>query len=126
MNKTIYAAYAIAAATLLTGCGTITPKAVDLQTAYYGPAPSQAAILTNVKAWIEPKLKDPMSAVYDCGNPRRAWTNVFGKLTYGWAVNCTVNAKNSFGGYVGAKPYGFLFQGDRIVQDAWANIGYVE
>lgn len=75
---------------------------------------------------MEPKLRDPTSAVYTCGSPRRAWTNVYGKITYGWAVNCTINAKNAYGGYVGAKPYGFLFQGQRVVQDAWANIGYVD
>lgn len=126
LKKTLYIACVAAAAGLsLGGCGTITPKAIDLQTADFGPAPDQTAIMSGVKAWMDPKLKDPMSATYQCGNPRRAWTNVFGNLTYGWEVNCMINARNSFGGYVGAKPYGFLFKDGRVVQDAWANIGYV-
>lgn len=128
MTKTQFIACvaAGAAAMSLSGCGTITPKATDLQTADFGPAPNQAAILSGVQSWMEPKLRDPMSAIYNCGNPRRAWTNVFGRITYGWAVNCTVNAKNAYGGYVGAKPYGYLFRDNRVVQDAWATIGYVD
>jgi len=35
---------------------------------------------------------------------------------YGWTVKATVNAKNSYGGYVGFKTYTFLFRGERLVQ----------
>jgi ketosteroid isomerase-like protein len=35
---------------------------------------------------------------------------------YGWTVTATINAKNSFGGYVGFKTYTFLFRGERIVK----------
>jgi hypothetical protein len=34
----------------------------------------------------------------------------------GYLVNVEVNAKNSFGGYTGSKPYMVLFSGDRIVR----------
>lgn len=85
LKKVVYIACAAAAAAMsLSSCGTVTPKALELQTADFGPAPDHSAVLSSAQAWLEPKLKDPMSAIYKCGNPRRAWTNVFGKLTYGW------------------------------------------
>lgn len=34
---------------------------------------------------------------------------------YGWIVNVSINAKNSYGGYVGFKPYSFLFRAEEIV-----------
>lgn len=36
--------------------------------------------------------------------------------TYGWVLPASVNAKNSFGGYVGASEWDFFFRdGDRLV-----------
>ena len=113
-------------AAAVTACGTVKPDIAQVQSANFGPAPSNEAILAAVRAQEASRLKDPYSALYECRAPRRAWTNVFGKITYGWAVACTVNAKNSFGAYVGVQPRGYLFQGDVIVQDAWANIGFVD
>lgn len=31
-------------------------------------------------------------------------------------MNCNVNAKNSYGGYVGAKPYAFTFRNGSLVR----------
>jgi hypothetical protein len=35
--------------------------------------------------------------------------------THGWLVKVRVNAKNSYGGYVGAKMHSFVFRGDQII-----------
>ena len=36
------------------------------------------------------------------------------KIFYGWLVKATINAKNSYGGYIGFKTYTFLFRGEAI------------
>jgi hypothetical protein len=48
-----------------------------------------------------------------CGKPRKGWgrENMFDQPMFGYMVSCNVNAKNSFGGYTGAKPHAYLFNG---------------
>lgn len=41
--------------------------------------------------------------------------SLLGPSSYGWGVCYTVNAKNSFGGYVGARPVMFVFRDGAIV-----------
>jgi hypothetical protein len=38
------------------------------------------------------------------------------KVTYGWAVCGTVNAKNRYGGYVGAQPFFVLIRDNQVVR----------
>jgi len=64
-------------------------------------------------------LKDPESARYRFGTPKKAYVNEGlayggGVAWYGWLVDVAVNAKNSFGGYTGAKPYVALFKNGRV------------
>jgi hypothetical protein len=57
-------------------------------------------------------LKDPYSAVYQFEAPMRAWN--YDNVT--WMVCGTVNAKNSLGEYVGAKPFiAFFFPNGSIL-----------
>ena len=126
MTKTVGVVAVCVAAASLSACGTIKPDPVQISATSFAPAPTDDEVMAAVRTHERAKLKDPYSAIYECGRPRKAWTNVFGRIIYGWAVACTVNAKNSFGAYIGAQPRGYLFQGPAIVQDAWANIGYVE
>ena len=116
----------VAAAISLSACGTITPAPADISQAYFGKKPSPTTTLNAFKARYSATLKDPASAIYECGDPRRGWTNRFGNIAYGWIVYCSVNAKNSYGAYVGARPYGLLFRDDQIVHVDWANAEYVD
>ncbi|MCK9455360.1 hypothetical protein [Sulfurimonas sp.] len=74
-----------------------------------------------IKVHFKQVLKDPESANYRFGKPVKAYTNegmVYGgKVSWvGYLVDVQVNAKNSFGGYVGFKPYMLLFDGNNIVK----------
>jgi hypothetical protein len=77
---------------------------------------------SSVKAYFEPRLKDPESARYNFGAPARAYANNGslrgGEVVWrGYAVPVRVNAKNSYGGYTGGKDYIILFNGDNPVYD---------
>jgi ketosteroid isomerase-like protein len=77
-----------------------------------------------IEQYFQRVLKFPESIEYrDVTSPEQGFvktlSGVFvGRDTYhyGWTVKATVNAKNSFGGYVGFKTYTFLFRGERIVK----------
>lgn len=90
------------------GCyGRPTPEAIS--SAYYGPEPTN--IEEKVRSYWALELFDPYSAVIKCNPPCKAATSTplwLGKHKFGWAVNCTINAKNRYGGYVGAKVYQFF------------------
>lgn len=72
-----------------------------------------------IKAHFDQVLKDPESARYRFSRPIKAYTNeglaYGGKVSWvGYLVDVQVNAKNSFGGYVGFKPYMLLFSGNSV------------
>jgi len=121
---------------LLAGCVTahVTPE--QLASANYGPEPTDYA--DRVKAYMETRLKDPMSAVYKF-NPvlrraalvevvnfekRRAMgkDGVAFENVYGWTVEVAINAKNSLGGYTGAVQYYFMLPTDREIIDITASL----
>jgi len=69
---------------------------------------------------MEMSLKDPESARYKIEPPYRAYANqsprdggVF--LWHGYRVDFYINAKNSFGGYTGFKPYFAMFRDGKLV-----------
>jgi hypothetical protein len=71
-----------------------------------GPRPTQAEAEALARKWCESNLKDPTSFLLQ--NVRVLGPGMsdalFGDETrrrYGWVVTWEVNAKNSFGGYVG-------------------------
>ena len=59
------------------------------------------------------RLKDPYSAVYRFGPAQKGYVKdgvfVGGKIHYGWIVPVWINAKNGFGGYVGAQLFYVMF-----------------
>lgn len=88
-------------------------------TADWGPAPENYE--QKIKAYYEVLLKDPDSARYRFSPPVKGWVNE--GLAYGggiqwmgWMVNVDINARNSFGGYTGAKPHWALFTNGEIVR----------
>lgn len=114
----------VVSALLLSACGNIRPTPDQINLAYYGPPPTDPE--GAVFKYFEERLIDPESARIKCSNPRKGWVNLAGKLSYGWVCICSVNAKNRFGGYAGAKEYRYLFHGEQIVKDYWAVHEYLE
>ena len=68
---------------------------------------------TMMRGYFSLRLRDPYSAVYRFGTPRKAMTQdgifVGHKRHYGWVVPVWVNAKNGFGGYVGEQLYYVMY-----------------
>lgn len=96
----------------LAGCVS-DPSLVEVSNANYGEMPSKQLYEKKVKAYQETRLKDPDSAKYHFLEPHKGWCKFNGKVNYGWIIDYTLNAKNSFGGYVGAKPQ-FAFVKDGV------------
>ena len=51
------------------------------------------------------------------------WSSYFGPAMYGYAVCSLINAKNSFGAYIGYKLHFFLIKNGRIVQHMYGKGG---
>ena len=65
-------------------------------------------------AWFSTHLKDPYSAqVVWVNPPTPAYCGTTG--VPGWIVGVGVNAKNSYGGYIGARGYQFCFRDGALV-----------
>lgn len=70
--------------------------------------------------WLVHYLKDPESRRVEWVQSGKAW--VWGGLVggghkFGYGSSAFVNAKNSFGGYTGSKPYFFFFRDGELI---WA------
>lgn len=100
------------------GCAS-KPTPEQIQAADYGASVYQADAEKAVKGFFNVYLKDPESARYSFGTVYRGYMvgSVFEgrKVEGGFLLDVTVNAKNSYGGYVGAKPYKFLLRNDKLV-----------
>ena len=102
----------------LTACqGTPSSEAPQVSAAASKPPPKDNAVLLSpslksaIKAHVSASLKDPYSAKF---SPITASENAEGTQ---YRICGFVNAKNSFGGYVGMKPFQLLYNVDskRIV-----------
>jgi hypothetical protein len=84
----------------------------------YGRYPSNYVAL--VKAWFNTNLKDPYSVHYTkISKPRKEHDLIseeHHEALYAWSVCATVNAKNSFGGYIGNRTTWFLIDKGEIVR----------
>lgn len=82
-----------------------------------------------VKKWYQVHLKDPDSAKYlSFSKPRKehAITSIDRhEAVYGYSTCATVNAKNSFGGYTGAKTTWFLIRDGQIVTTRDMKLGII-
>lgn len=103
---------------ILAGCAS-KPTPEQIQAADYGASVYQADAENAVKGFFNVYLKDPESARYSFGTVYRGYMvgSVFEgrKVEGGFLLDVTVNAKNSYGGYVGAKPYKFLLRNDKLI-----------
>jgi hypothetical protein len=93
------------------------PDAAEAAAFDYGQMPSET-YKDQITDYFNQTLKDPYSAHIKMNKPRRAWYQtppIWGSRTYfGWVVAVKVNAKNSYGAYIGDEPYIFVFHGDKI------------
>src|SRR3546814_7796020 len=72
----------------------------------WGQKPDQGAAEQLAVAVLQTLLKDPYSAHYRWDEIAGTSTwNDKGPTCYGWVLRGHVNAKNSYGGYVGEKDY---------------------
>lgn len=103
----------------LAGCAS-GPTPQDIANADYGTAVAKESAGAQLKSYFEGHLKDPYSAQYDFGIPEKGYmisSSFEGRQLYaGYIVTARVNAKNSYGGYVGMKTYQFLFQNGKLVR----------
>ena len=111
--------------TLMVGCTTMQPiNQSVLDNADYGKYPENYEEI--VKAYFSRILKDPYSAVYRFEKPYKAYLReapVSGGAprTFGYIVEVGVNAKNSFGGYVGEKYYKLFIRNGYIQNEVYPN-----
>lgn len=117
------AGVAVLNALLATACITpIEPPTIAEQAAAdYGAPP--VSYKEAIARYFDSTLKDPRSIQYGAiSDPTKGFFETRapvisgGKVTvtYGWLVKATINAKNSYGGYVGFKTYVFTFRGEEI------------
>lgn len=100
------------------GCVTtiIRPTREQLARADYGPYPEKFE--TIVKEYMYSRLKDPDRATYKSqGTPYVMWIAGMapGSFEYLYGITCLINAKNGFGGYVGATKHLFLIRDNQVV-----------
>lgn len=102
---------------LLAGCATA-PSQVQLDQADYG-TPFTHADDQQVVDYIKSGLIDPYSAhidvenYYTCYRNKPMWE---GGYVFGYCIETVVNAKNSYGAYVGAKPMLYFWRNGQMVR----------
>lgn len=102
----------------LTACTAAHPSATQLAEADIGPMPDQADSERVAREYLNAVLKDPMSAIVAFSELRRGWYSKgfrWDPAKLAWRLPAAVNAKNSYGGYTGAKAYNFFFLEGQLV-----------
>lgn len=109
------------AAAMLAGCAA-GPSPQEIAAIDYGQPVEQNAAEQQAAAYLGKVLKDPASAQVSFGRVYQGYYTsapISGsKISAGYMLDALVNAKNSYGGYAGAKPYRFLFRGGKLT-NAW-------
>lgn len=111
-RRSIFVAALLSA--LIAGCASFTPQ--ELSSFDYGPYPENYKDI--IRGYIDARLKDPSSAILEYrAGPGQVWQkgSIISSKEYGWGVCLWINAKNSYGGYVGRRPYAFLIRNGAIV-----------
>ena len=100
------------------------PGVEVVEAAEFGPQPRGFESALSVA--IKRQLKDPASARIRFAKAARAWGRSVDRegTLFGWRVTAFVNAKNSYGGYVGEKPYSFMFRDGEMVSATPLGLGF--
>lgn len=104
-------------------CGCATPPTQEeLSSADYGQYPADYENI--IKGYMRTILKDPDSARYQFLNtPKTGW-NGFGGKKFGYVVCAYINAKNSYGGYVGNRMSHFMIKNGRVIDASHGDGNY--
>ena len=98
---------------LTSGCAGGPPTQTELAKADYGTPISQEDAQRQALEFLRHVLKDPDSAKTDWSPISPGWTREApidgGGLTFGYLLKANINAKNTYGAYIGYTPYKFLF-----------------
>lgn len=120
--KRFIASAALVVLTVLSGCAVIVPPAPEqILSADYGSIPTDDQIKRGITGYLETKLKDPDSVLTkNISPPEKGFLTLTSiaqgsRYTYGWIVYFEVNAKNSYGGYVGYKKYSVVFRDGKVI-----------
>lgn len=110
----------LAAVGLLAGCASA-PTQQEISHADYGQPMTQQQCLSISESAIANQLKDPNSAQFRNEAPcHTGWVSsvpILGmKAAFGYVQRGEVNGKNSFGGYVGFRPYLVLMKNGAVVR----------
>ncbi len=110
----------------LLGCAapTLKPKSE----VSFGPKPTEEQAMEKIRMYLASNLIDPMSAMIRCNKPSDegwVWRGPGFDIKYGYLVQCDVNAKNRFGGYVGATRYVFRFNGNEFEHEVFTSVGKI-
>lgn len=90
-------------------------KNINLETADVGAKPKEYKSL--VESAIREDLKDPDSAkFYDFTAPRKEVMVEKSNFVYGYSTCVYVNAKNSYGGYVGKQLYWAFIRNNQVLR----------
>ena len=108
---------------LVSGCAT-PPTQEELASADYGQYPSDYEQI--IKGYMQATLKDPDSARYQFLNPPKTGWNGFGGKKFGYIVCAYINAKNSYGGYVGNRMSYFMIKNGRVIDASHGDGNYGE
>lgn len=103
-------------AILLSSCAGFEALPADYN---FGQPPTD--IESKIRSHFDYVLKDPDSARYQIGSPYKAYQNegfaYGGEIAWkGYAVDVRINARNSYGGFTGWKPYLVYFSGGQVRQ----------
>ncbi len=123
----------IALISFLSACVAPGPGPSELAAASYGSMPSESELRQALNAYGSENLIDPLSAMYFItGDPRKGWAkpNAFlvgherDPAMFGWLVSVDINSKNRLGGYVGRRPYIFLYKDGRVYSATESHTSY--
>lgn len=108
------------AAILVAGCASA-PTQQQLANADYGAPMSPSECKERAEQVIANQLKDPSSAQFrneaPCFTGWMSSVPILGmKVAFGYLQEGEVNGKNSFGGYVGFRPYMVLIRNGEVVR----------
>lgn len=97
---------------IISGCYSL--NRTELENAYYGNYPKNYKEI--ITEYMSVSLKDPESARYKFIDiPEKTYINNIFYKQFGYGICVHVNAKNSFGGYVGDTIYFFLIRDGRVI-----------
>lgn len=109
---------AICFSAALAGC-VQAPTQAEIERIDYGPYPTEYE--ATISAYLRNILKDPESARIEyVFGPSQQWRKTGpiagNRLTAGYLVCAFINAKNSYGAYVGRRLYWFMLHGGSVIE----------